>query len=97
MLPKPIVVTDPEAKVDPYGYGLNFKPHLKKGRDAGSKNPADYHFSPRTIGHGSITNCLLRVDLETGLVLVQIRGASGDNYGEWSEKFLMCISENLIK
>lgn len=97
MLPEPVPASDPTAKIEPYGYGLNYKPQLIKGRELGSKNPADYHFSLNTIGHGSITQCLFRVDLDNQLVVVQIRPNAGTDYDKWSEMFLTCLSDNLIR
>ena len=62
-----------------------------------SLNPDDMLFSLNTIGHGSLSQCILRVDLDHDLVIVQIRKTGGPRYGEWVQKFFQTISENLVK
>ena len=68
---------------------------LRPGAPPGSKRPEDLLFSPRTVGHGSLSSCMFQVDLERGLVIAQVRKHAGPRYGEWSARFLQAVAESL--
>ena len=65
---------------------------LKPGAPAGSKNPEDLLFSPRTIGHGSFSGCILVVDLKEQLVIVQVRRKFGKTDSVWWTRFFQTIA-----
>lgn len=46
--------------------------------------------------NGSASSCILRVDLDRDLVIVQIRKTAGEKYGEYSEKFFMAIADSML-
>jgi len=95
-LPEDLSLRYPGVDVN-YGFGLNWKRDLRPGAEPDSLNPDDMLFSLNTIGHGSLTQCLLRVDLDHDLIIVQIRKGGGLRHGEWLQKFLQTISENLVE
>jgi CubicO group peptidase (beta-lactamase class C family) len=89
LLPKPLGVPNaPET----YGLGLQWIRHLKPGAPADSKDPNDLLFSPRTVGHGSFSGCIMVVDLDQGLVIVQVRRKFADADNAWWTRFFQTIA-----
>ena len=89
LLPKPLSV--PGAKQD-VGLGMHWVRHLKPGAPKNSKNPGDMLFSPRTIGHGSFSGCIMVVDLQEQLVIVQVRRNFGKTDSQWWTRFFQTIA-----
>ena len=54
-------------------------------------------FGDHTIGHGSLSACILRVDLDDELVIVQVRRQAGPRYAEWAAKFFQTIADAQIR
>ena len=54
-------------------------------------------FGPRTIGHGSLSASILRVDLDNNLTIVQVRRTAGPRYAEWAAKFYQAIADSLSR
>jgi CubicO group peptidase (beta-lactamase class C family) len=52
-------------------------------------------FGPHTIGHGSLTGSIFVIDIDSGLVIVQVRRQVAPRYAEWSAKFYQAIAESL--
>lgn len=67
----------------------------RPGAQAGSTRAEDLIFSRRTIGHGSLSACILRVDLDRELIVVQVRREAGPRHGEWADRFFLAIVDNL--
>ncbi len=89
LLPKPLSVPGaPES----YGLGLQWIRHLKPDAPTDSKNPEDLLFSPQTIGHGSFSGCIMVVDLQQNLVIVQVRRKFADEDNAWWKRFFQTIA-----
>ena len=54
-------------------------------------------FSKRTIGHGSLTQCIYRIDLETGLVFTMIRRQAGKDFGKWCPQLYEAVADSVLK
>jgi hypothetical protein len=95
LMPKPLKQWYPQID-EVEGIGLHFKNDRRPGAEPRSNDPADLLFSERTVGYGSLSQCLLRVDLERDLIVVQVRKEGGERHGEWSRKFLAAVRDGLI-
>ena len=80
-----------------WGVGLVWMPEWKPNAPPSSREPEqkDVILGPRTIGHGSATSCILRVDLNHDLIITQIRRTAGPKYGEYATKFFTAIADSL--
>lgn len=94
MLPEDLQKRYPGVQ-EVYGLALNFRPEVRPGAPADSTKAEDRIFSARTIGHGSITQCVLRVDLDQGLVIAQVRKGGGKNFGDWSRRFFQAVADEI--
>ncbi len=88
-LPQPLEV--PGATVE-QGLGLHAVYHRRLGADANSKRPEDLLFSPRTVGHGSFSGCILVVDPDQQLVIAQVRREFKQADNDWYPKFFQTIA-----
>jgi hypothetical protein len=77
------------------GIGMHRMLHLKPGAPASSTRASDLIFSPRTVGHGSWSSCILTIDLDRDLVVTQVRKTGGPRFGEWSLKLFQAIADGL--
>jgi len=91
LLPEPLRVPD-HGLVEDEGIGLHWIRHVKPGASRNSKRAEDLLFSPRTVGHGSFSGCVLVVDPEQQLVITQARRRSGPRSAEWSARFFQTIA-----
>ena len=53
-------------------------------------------FSDRTIGHGSATRCIIRIDLANNLVVAMTRSKPGENYDIYHQRFLQTVADGMI-
>ncbi len=90
MLPRPLGELYPGIE-QTEGIGMHWMRHVRAAAELGSTRPEDQIFSERTIGHGSLFSCVLLVDLERDLVIVQVRRKAGENFGQWSRRFYETI------
>jgi CubicO group peptidase (beta-lactamase class C family) len=90
LMPKPLGV--PGAFED-YGMGIHWIRHLKPGAPTGSKNPEDWLFGPRAVGHGSFSGCILNVDPDQKLVIAQVRRQFAGSDNVWWTRFFQSIAE----
>jgi CubicO group peptidase (beta-lactamase class C family) len=95
LLPKPLKQWYPKIE-EVEGIGLHFKNDRRPGAPPRSNEPEDLLFSDHTVGYGSLSQCLLRVDLERDLIVVQVRKEAGERHGEWLRKFLAAVRDGLI-
>jgi CubicO group peptidase (beta-lactamase class C family) len=91
LLPKPLLVRD-HGFTDEEGIGLHWIRRVKAGAPGNSKLPEDLLFSPRTLGHGSFSGCILVVDPVQQLVIAQVRKESGPRSAEWSSRFFETVA-----
>jgi hypothetical protein len=79
-----------------------------KDPDAGKNGvPEDKMLlSKNTIGHAAASHAILRVDIDNGVVVSQVRNKAGKDYGKYfiegfeacrSEWSLICATHNLLK
>ncbi len=94
MLPEDLDKRFPDIHANE-GIGMHWMKDRRPGAPPGSAAPEDLIFSPRTIGHGSLSSCILRVDLERDIVVAQVRRKAGERFGEWSAKFLQAIADSV--
>lgn len=95
MLPEPLSRRYPGIH-EIEGIGMHWMAVLRRGSPAGSTRQGDLLLGPRTIGHGSLTRCMLFADLDNALVIVQVRRGAGERFDEWSAKFFEAIVESLV-
>ena len=79
-----------------WGVGLVWMGEQKPNTPPFSREPKDFILSPHTIGHGSATSCILRVDLDHDLVITQIRKTAGTKYGEYATTFFTAIADSIL-
>lgn len=96
LLPVPVKATK-KGYGDDEGIGMHWNRTVKAGAPAHSKDPGDWIFGPRTVGHGSFSGCLFVCDLDRQLLIVQARRAQGPRHGEWATKLFEtavgCVTE----
>ncbi len=95
LLPEPLSKYYPLIQID-WGIGLTWMPEQKPGAPVGSTDMKNMIFSPRTVGHGSASSCILRADLDHDLVVVQVRKTAGPKYDEYAKKFFMTIADSML-
>ncbi|MFM7116845.1 MAG: serine hydrolase domain-containing protein, partial [Planctomycetota bacterium] len=78
-----------------YGVGLHWVYHRRPGAQPDSLRPEDLLFSPKTVGHGSLSGCILMVDLDRRLVITQARRQFKDVDNEWYGKFFQVVAKSL--
>jgi len=91
LLPQPVHVADRSYTAEE-GIGIHWQRHLKPGAPRDSKRNEDLLFGPHTLGHGSFSGCILLVDPDQELVVVQVRKRSGPRSAEWSPQFFQTIA-----
>ena len=91
LLPQSSKVTDNGGTV--HGLGMHWIRHRKPGTKANSNNPDDLLFSQQTVGHGSFSGCILVIDLEQQMVIVQVRRKFGEEDSQWWNRFFQVIAE----
>ena len=91
LLPQSSKVTDNGGTV--HGLGMHWIRHRKPGTKANSNNPDDLLFSQQTVGHGSFSGCILVIDLEQQVVIVQVRRKFGEEDSQWWNRFFQVIAE----
>ncbi|MFN6109356.1 MAG: serine hydrolase domain-containing protein [Planctomycetota bacterium] len=78
-----------------YGVGLHWVYHRRVGAPTDSGKVEDLLFSPRTVGHGSLSGCILMVDLDRRLVVTQARRQFKEADNEWYVRFFQVVAEAL--
>jgi CubicO group peptidase (beta-lactamase class C family) len=89
LLPKPLNVP---GSADDYGLGLQWARHRKPDAAADSRKPDDFLFSPNTVCHGSFSGCIMLVDLDQQLVIVQVRQKFSDQDNDWWKRFFQTVA-----
>lgn len=92
LLPEDLSRRYPGVTREVEGIGMHWMYDRKPGANAGSTAPGDLILSPRTLGHGSLSSCILRADLDNQLVVVQIRRQAGPRFAEWQTRFLQTVA-----
>ncbi len=95
LLPEDLNVRYPGVTNEIEGVGMHWMRDLKHGSPTGSKSKEHLILSPRTLGHGSLSSCILRADLDNQLIVVQIRRQAGPRFGEWQTRFLQTVASTI--
>lgn len=92
----PVRYSQPFAGADAeYGLGMRWMYDVKPGAPPESTATEHLIFGRHVLGHGSLTQCILRADLDSGLVIAQVRsGASHDN-GKWAARFFEAVRRGM--
>jgi CubicO group peptidase (beta-lactamase class C family) len=83
----------PGVKGEDYGMGLHWLQHNRPVEEKGAKG--EPLFSAHTLGHGSFSGCILLVDMERDLIIVQSRKTGGPRAAEWAAKFYAAVADGL--
>jgi CubicO group peptidase (beta-lactamase class C family) len=75
------------------GLGLHRIRHRRPGAPAASIEPSDQLFSENTFGHGSFSGCILVVDPDQQLVIVQARKRFHESDNAYWTRFFQVVSE----
>lgn len=51
----------------------------------------------RLLGHGSFTSCVLDVEMNRQIIIVQARRSAGENYHPWLNKLLQTVADNVVE
>ena len=71
-----------------WGIGLVWMPQPARG--------GAHELGPNVVGHGSASGCILRVDLDSGIVITQVRQTSGNHYDEYVEKLMSTVAASRL-
>lgn len=96
MLPEELSKRYPGVPPEQYGLALGCKPDLRLGAALGTTSTHDLIFSPGTLSHGSLTQCILRVDPERDVIVVQVRRGGGKEPGDWARRYLQAVADEII-
>jgi CubicO group peptidase (beta-lactamase class C family) len=97
LLPEDLGLRYPGVTREIEGIGMHWMHDRKPGAPTNSTCPEDLILSSQTLGHGSLSSCILRADLENQLIVVQIRRQAGPRFGEWQTKFLQTVARTIQK
>lgn len=97
LLPEDLNLRYPGVTREVEGIGMHWMHDRKPGAPTNSTCPEDLILSTQTLGHGSLSSCILRADLENQLIVVQIRRQAGPRFGEWQTKFLQTVAGTIQK
>jgi CubicO group peptidase (beta-lactamase class C family) len=98
MLPVDLSVQYPGVgPKEEYGPGIGRRYDVREGAETTSTRPQDLYFSTNTLGHGSLTQCIFRADLERNLVVAQIRKTGGPRYPQWVHRFFAAIADSVVE
>jgi CubicO group peptidase (beta-lactamase class C family) len=95
LLPEPLGRRYPGVREEE-GIGMHRMRYPKPGARTGSTRPQDLIFGAHTVGHGSLSSCIILADLEQRLVVAQVRKTAGPRFGEWSLKFFQAVAEGIL-
>jgi CubicO group peptidase (beta-lactamase class C family) len=95
LLPEPLSGRYPGV-TEEEGIGMHWIRPRKPGAKVGSTRPQDLIFSTHTVGHGSLSSCIILADLDRGLVVTQVRKTGGPRFAEWSLKFFQAVADRIL-
>ncbi len=80
-----------------WGIGLTPSAERRPGAPSNSTDPKDLSLGPRTIGHGSATSCILRVDPDQDLVIAMIRRTAGKDYDANAKALFAAVADGVVR
>jgi CubicO group peptidase (beta-lactamase class C family) len=80
-----------------WGIGLTHMPDRRDGAPAAATDASAYNLGPRTIGHGSATSCILRVDPDQDLVIAMIRRTAGSDYDKHAKAVFAAVHDAIVR
>jgi len=96
LLPRPLRDFWPPVNVE-WGIGLTHMPDRRAGAPASATDARSFTLGPRTIGHGSATSCVLRVDPDQDLVIAMIRRTAGRDYDRHLKEVFAAVADSVIR
>ncbi|MBM3496523.1 MAG: beta-lactamase family protein, partial [Armatimonadetes bacterium] len=96
LLPRKLSEFWPAIGVE-WGIGLTHMPDRRDGAGADSAALSDFNLGLRTIGHGSATSCILRVDPDQDLVIAMIRRTAGKDYDKHARALFAAVHEAITR
>ena len=76
-----------------HGLGLHHIRHRRRGASTNLEEPSDLLFSENTFGHGSFSGCILVVDPDQQLVIVQVRKQFQQMDNEYWTRFFQVVAD----
>ena len=97
IMPQPFKDVFPDLPDSEWDYGLGIDWERNRHPDAGKNGMPDDQtiLSKNTIGHGSATSCVLRVDLDNDLVVAVVRFTAGKDYGKHLTRLLQAVADGM--
>lgn len=95
LLPKPLNTWYPDINQD-WGIGFTWLRQNRKNSNDVENRENPYILGKNTVGHGSATSTILRVDFDNNLVIAQSRRDAGEYYEKYLEKLLLALESGLI-
>jgi CubicO group peptidase (beta-lactamase class C family) len=92
MLPRP---TNQATVAREHGLGLHRIRHRRPGASANPAEPNELLFSENTFGHGSFSGCILVVDPDQQLVIVQARKQFHQPDNEYWTRFFQVVADSI--
>ena len=80
-----------------HGLGLHHIRHRRQGASTNLAEPGDLLFSKNTFGHGSLSGCILVVDPDQQLVIVQARKQFHQLDNEYWARFFQVVADAIKK
>ncbi len=80
-----------------HGLGLHHIRHRRQGESTNVAEPSDLLFSENTFGHGSFSGCILVVDPDQQLVIVQARKQFHQLDNEYWRRFFQVVADAIKK
>ncbi len=82
--------------IEDEGIGLHWIRRPKVTASLDSRRANDLLFSAHTVGHGSLSGCILMIDLDHQLVITQVRRKPSTRYTQWSARFFQTVADVMI-
>jgi hypothetical protein len=72
-------------------------PDRRAGAPSSATDLKSFTLGPRTIGHGSATSCVLRVDPDQDLVIAMIRRTAGRDYDRRLKGLFEAVADSIVR
>jgi CubicO group peptidase (beta-lactamase class C family) len=93
LMPENLSKRYPGMKADEDGVGIHWIRHARPNPKKGAK--PEQLFSANTVGHGALSGCILLIDLDRDLIVVQARKTGGPRAGEWAAKMYAAVADGV--
>lgn len=97
MLPRDYAELYPGVDVrgePPYGLGLGAKTD-RRAPATPDGPPGEPIFGPHAVGHGALSQCVFRIDMDSQVVITMIRKQGGKDFGPWITRLFTAVADSL--